>query len=66
MPKIEMPKCKTCIYFREFPGPRPAEEEGLGTCHLKPPQLMIGEVGSEIYWPVVFEDDFCGEQKEHT
>ena len=57
--------CKTCLYFTSYKGPRDSNEKDAGQCRWRPPILIMEDgVGPEVIWPLVFEDDFCGQYKE--
>ena len=57
--------CKTCLYFSSYRGPRDTNEKDAGQCRWRPPVVITEDgIGPEVIWPLVFEDDFCGQYKE--
>lgn len=49
--------CKKCIHFAEKPAPEDERTHAIvGRCRRRAPVTEIG-------WPVVYADDWCGEFK---
>ena len=58
-------QCVQCLFFSPYPGPRDSKEKNAGQCRWRPPVVIMEDgVGPEVIWPLVFEDDFCGQYKE--
>ena len=57
--KLGMKACKTCVYFE------PLEEQEFGSCKRNPPMFVMPRVLNG-HWPVVAEDDWCGEHTSVT
>ena len=66
----EEPRCLTCKFF-DYPDDDPYRFGG-GKCRRLPPQAVIQKEWNEddleyptnVRWPIVQVDDWCGEHKE--
>lgn len=51
--------CAACRWWAEYVKPK-----GVGTCHARPPQAVLGEYGiqkkADELWPQTEATDFCG------
>jgi hypothetical protein len=67
-------ECKSCKFYNDasnfFVNKKVISEIGLGVCRRNPPigcgERVDGQVHSDArygVWPLVYEDDFCGEWK---
>jgi hypothetical protein len=55
--KIKQQKCLTCYFLRQ-------DERNHDRCHRYAPRPSIDvEVNPDPVWPIVSEDDWCGEWK---
>lgn len=57
--KVREQKCLTCYFFREEDGERNDE----GGCHRQSPRPTLEIEFYKSMWPIVSEDDWCGEWK---
>lgn len=53
-PDVFTGDCQRCKLFRP-------EGDDFGMCHRYPPSLFMDEDGMNFTFPVVNNDDFCGE-----
>ena len=53
--------CKQCCYYEAFVSEETGENEDGGRCHRYPPVLFVMEGSPAFDWPVVNDDDQCGE-----
>ena len=51
-------KCSNCAYFKGNP------KKCRGECHRNAPRPQVGFHGFDIGWPIVTEEDFCGDFEE--
>lgn len=67
MPRKPLPErcCASCMFFRPNASESGVMAEPGGDCHRMPPQVMND--GEDLYsvWPMVLDEDSCGEWRPH-